>query len=154
MSEDPKLFVRRIGLDTSPLDWTFAAHPDEAEFNLFRYCGNDPLNRIDPMGEEGWTDYPRVVWALNFNRDSIEKVRQIQKEAGGAGQKAEREARAKGTITDTPDIANAIRHIVGSAELTRAVGAGKAKQITDIHEDGAKDKRDSFVDQYLQQSRP
>jgi RHS repeat-associated protein len=50
MSEDPKGFVRRIGLGTSPSDWSFGAHPDEAEYNLFRYCGNDPLDFTDPMG--------------------------------------------------------------------------------------------------------
>jgi RHS repeat-associated protein len=50
MSEDPKLFVRRAGLGASLADWTFAAHPDEAEFNLFRYCGNDPIDFTDPMG--------------------------------------------------------------------------------------------------------
>ena len=52
MSEDPKLFVRRAGLGASPADWTFAAHPDEAEFNLFRYCGNDPIDFADPMGSD------------------------------------------------------------------------------------------------------
>ena len=58
MSEDPKLFVRRAGLGASPGDWTFAAHPDEAEFNLFRYCGNDPIDFADPMGLENpaWLD--------------------------------------------------------------------------------------------------
>jgi RHS repeat-associated protein len=50
MSEDPKGFVRRAGLDATPAEWTFAAHPDEAEFNLFRYCGNDPIDFTDPMG--------------------------------------------------------------------------------------------------------
>jgi RHS repeat-associated protein len=50
MSEDPKLFVRRIGLGKSPDDWSFAGHPDEAEYNLFRYCGNDPIDFTDPMG--------------------------------------------------------------------------------------------------------
>jgi RHS repeat-associated protein len=59
MSEDPKLFVRRAGLGAPPADWTFGAHPDEAEFNLFRYCGNDPVDFTDPMGlyaeGSGWT---------------------------------------------------------------------------------------------------
>ncbi len=48
MSEDPKLFVHRAGFEKPPADWSFAAHPDEAEFNLFRYCGNDPLDFTDP----------------------------------------------------------------------------------------------------------
>jgi len=51
MSEDPKLFVHRMEHDTTWSDWSFSAHPEEAEFNLFRYCGNDPLDFTDPMGE-------------------------------------------------------------------------------------------------------
>jgi hypothetical protein len=50
MSEDPKLYVRDIRDGKSPDDWTFEKHPDEAEINLFRYCGNDPVNFVDPMG--------------------------------------------------------------------------------------------------------
>ena len=50
MSEDPKLFVHRAGFEKTPDDWSFAAHPDEAEFNMFRYCGNDALDFTDPMG--------------------------------------------------------------------------------------------------------
>jgi len=50
MSEDPKLFVRRASFGKAPDDWSFAAHPDESEFNLFRYCGNDPIDFTDPMG--------------------------------------------------------------------------------------------------------
>jgi RHS repeat-associated protein len=52
MSEDPKLFVHRAGLGKAPDDWLFAKHVDEAEYNLFRYCGNDPLDFTDPMGLE------------------------------------------------------------------------------------------------------
>src|SRR5579884_4203421 len=51
MSEDPKLFVRRAALAQAAGDWSFATHPDEAEFNLFRYCGNDPIDFTDPTGE-------------------------------------------------------------------------------------------------------
>ena len=50
MSEDPKLFVRGISLGKAPDDWSFSIHPDEAEFNLFRYCGNDPIDFTDPLG--------------------------------------------------------------------------------------------------------
>ncbi len=58
MSEDPKLFVRRAALAQAAGDWSFAAHPEEAEFNLFRYCGNDPIDFTDPMG----LDYLEVVY--------------------------------------------------------------------------------------------
>jgi RHS repeat-associated protein len=50
MSEDPKLFVHRAGLGKAPDDWSFTKHPDEGEFNLFRYCGNDPIDFTDPTG--------------------------------------------------------------------------------------------------------
>lgn len=68
MSEDPTLFVRGAGLRKPVTDsggskgsqvagatksndeWSFSKHPDEAEWNLFRYCHNDPANLIDPMG--------------------------------------------------------------------------------------------------------
>ncbi len=59
MSEDPKGFVRSISLGASPSDWSFSVHPDEAELNLFRYCKNDPIDFVDPMGfygeGDGWT---------------------------------------------------------------------------------------------------
>ena len=59
MSEDPKGFVRSISLGASPSDWSFSVHPDEAELNLFRYCKNDPIHFVDPMGfygeGDGWT---------------------------------------------------------------------------------------------------
>jgi RHS repeat-associated protein len=53
MSEDPKLFVHGAGFEKPFADWSFAAHPGEAEFNLFRYSGNDPINFVDPMGLQG-----------------------------------------------------------------------------------------------------
>ncbi len=138
-----RLYQPELGRFLQPDPKEFAA----GDYNLYRYCHNDPVNKSDPTGEEGWTDYPRVVWALGFNPQKINEVRQIQREAGAAGQAAEKQAKENGTYTQTPDIANAVRHLVGSAELTRSVGAEKAKQITDIHEDGAKDKKDSAVDQ-------
>ena len=64
MSEDPKGFVRRAGLGASPSDWTVAAHPDEAEFNLFRYCGNDPVDFTDPMGLDTMANAMAVAEAV------------------------------------------------------------------------------------------
>jgi len=60
MSEDPKLFVRRTGLGKGPDDWSFEKHPGEAEFNLFRYCENDPVNNSDPMGLDPIGVLPQV----------------------------------------------------------------------------------------------
>ena len=62
MSEDPKLFVHRAGFGKAPDDWTFGAHPDEAEFNLFRYCGNDPLDFTDPMGLDTYTQDREIIF--------------------------------------------------------------------------------------------
>ena len=50
MSEDPKLFVHRMEYGATSSDWSFSAHPEGAEFNLFRFCHNDPINKTDPMG--------------------------------------------------------------------------------------------------------
>ena len=57
MSEDPKGFVHRAGLGKEPDKWDFFQHPDDGELNLFRYCGNDPEDWTDPMGEEGLHDF-------------------------------------------------------------------------------------------------
>jgi RHS repeat-associated protein len=64
MSEDPKGFVHRAGLGAAPADWAFAAHPDEAEFNLFRYCGNDPVDFTDPMGLDAMANAMEVAEAV------------------------------------------------------------------------------------------
>jgi RHS repeat-associated protein len=68
MSEDPKAFVRRGGLGASSSDWTFAAHPDEAELNLFRYCGNDPIDFTDPMGLD-WTQNADGTYSFVMRSD-------------------------------------------------------------------------------------
>ena len=76
MSEDPKLFVRRASL-TNPMaapsntdllgqprgkkmpgEWSFSSSPTEAELNLFRYCGNDPVDFTDPMGLDDLNVFP------------------------------------------------------------------------------------------------
>jgi hypothetical protein len=51
MSEDPMLFVRGMNLGKPPDEWTFSEYPAEAEWNLFRYCNNDPLDCVDPDGQ-------------------------------------------------------------------------------------------------------
>jgi RHS repeat-associated protein len=74
MSEDPKLFVRRIGLGKGPDKWSFLKQPDEAEFNLFRYCGNDPINWTDPLGLYFIPDGTAPKdWILKTNQD-LKKV--------------------------------------------------------------------------------
>jgi RHS repeat-associated protein len=138
-----RLYQPELGRFLQPDPKEFGA----GDYNLYRYCHNDPVNKTDPMGEEGWTDYPRVVWSLHFNLAKIDQVMQIKHDAERAGQEAERQAKEDGTFAKTPDIANAVRHLEGSARLTGAFGANKAKEITDIHEDGAKDKEDSAVEQ-------
>jgi len=64
MSEDPKLFVHRINYGAAPSDWSFSTHPDEAEFNLFRYCGNDPIDFTDPMGLDAMANAMEVAEAV------------------------------------------------------------------------------------------
>jgi phage protein D len=64
--------MRGINLGKAPDDWSFDKDPEDAEFNLFRYCGNDPLDLTDPMG-------------LDFNGDlSAKEVERIDGNRLGA----------------------------------------------------------------------
>lgn len=119
--------------------------------NLYRYCGNDWASVIDPIGTEGWRDYPKIGAVVHFNPVAISVIRNIKNRAWEEGMRAQNreDARARRDRRDAkPDVANAVRHVYGSAELTRQFGADVAKQITDIHEQHAHDKQDSSVDQY------
>ena len=71
MSEDPKGFVRSISLGASPSDWSFSVHPDEAELNLYRYCGNDPIDFTDPMGLQGQVIIYREEGRSSVNNQAI-----------------------------------------------------------------------------------
>src|SRR5579884_4537213 len=69
MSEDPKLF-------------------DAGDYNLFRYCHNDPVDNVDPMGlEENLAQKPISAWDptgrawLKQFRDGVQEVlRQIARQ--------------------------------------------------------------------------
>jgi hypothetical protein len=118
-----------------------------SESRIGLLCHNDPVNRVDPYGEEGWTDAPRAAWALGLSPQKIQLAMKIANDARMAGQEAHDEAKNNGTLADTPDIGNAVTHLVLAAELTRAFGIGTSEKLTDIHEDGAAIKDDSKVDQ-------
>lgn len=71
MSEDPKgcdarLASRmRLSKDSDPL------RPDEREYNLYRYCGNDPLDFSDPMGlyvtySDDWSEADAKNYSVGF----------------------------------------------------------------------------------------
>jgi RHS repeat-associated protein len=56
MSEDPKLF-------------------DAGDYNLFRYCGNDPVDHTDPMGTDITPDHPE--WRLSHEEALSRGIQQI-----------------------------------------------------------------------------
>ncbi len=68
MSEDPKGF-------------------DAGDYNLFRYCGNDPVDRTDPMGldfyqrggsEGDWSKFNTAIAYMSENREAAAMVRQLR----------------------------------------------------------------------------
>jgi RHS repeat-associated protein len=90
MSEDPKGFVRRAGLGKAPDDWLFAAHPDEAEFNLFRYCVNDPINNSDPTGLDSIRNEDGSYSYILQHNLSAQYLRGSYVEHGFSGQNVDR----------------------------------------------------------------
>ena len=63
---------RDVGLGSvgATLEWTVASSNDpiQADINLYRYCGNNPLTRTDPTGLKfGWSDAAEAIWtALGY----------------------------------------------------------------------------------------
>ena len=76
-SEDRNLFVHAINRGTAPDDWSFDKSPGEAEFNLFRYCGNDPVDFVDPTGlfTFGFSEgFPSDGGAVIAGRETIQRA--------------------------------------------------------------------------------
>jgi RHS repeat-associated protein len=130
MSEDPKTF-------------------DAGDYNLFRYCHNDPLDFTDPMGLWGigdlketayslWNAGPRATWdAQPFWGDTTGKFAVQQGKA------------ATKQYGNNPNAGESVRHEVWEAELARKWGQKAAKAIGDAHERfKSRDARDSKRDQY------
>jgi RHS repeat-associated protein len=125
MSKDPKLFVHRAGLGASPSDWTFAAHPDEAEYNLFRYCGNDPIDFTDPMGLEV------TLTDAQFNILKGEQLTQAQQLYNSA--KVQATTNRDGTMNKTA--AAAFANVEASKTLHMKIAITNDRNY-DSHQDG------------------
>jgi RHS repeat-associated protein len=135
MSEDPKGFVRNRGLGNEPANWSFDKHPDEAEFNLFRYCDNDPLDFVDAMGlaDSATIEFvpPRgtVNWAPATNQ-VVERYVPAGSDAASLQLKGERGM----VMTSTKDPATGDIHVQGTIIITtliaqRAIDANKTEQV-------------------------
>jgi RHS repeat-associated protein len=167
-----RMYQPELGRFLQPDPKQFAA----GDYNLYRYCHNDPVNRSDPFGLEGWTDYTQVVGLLfreNYNSDATHSSPQqaaqalivavgntaldvartglIDLQAREVGEMTksvvDRIGDKTGTLPAGGKAENAVRHTLGSALLTRAFGSDVAKKMGDIHENNAQDKKDSAVDQ-------
>ena len=85
MSEDPKGFVHRMEYGATSPNWSLSAHPGEGEFNLFRYCGNDPLDFTDPMGLDPQTVDPPVDYLAAYGAIQTLKTSEGNLDRRGAG---------------------------------------------------------------------
>ncbi len=133
MSEDPKLF-------------------DAGDYNLFRYCHNDPIDLTDPMGLWDMGDVKEAAYSLWYAgpRATFDAQSKYGNTTGKfAVQQGMQATRDYG---DNPNAGEAVRHEVWQAELARKWGDKAAKAIGDAHEKyKSRDSDDSKRDQYHDQ---
>lgn len=128
MSEDPKGF-------------------DAGDYNLFRYVGNDPINKTDPMGED-WGDVQEAVYSF-FTAGGRATFDAQSKYGDTTGKFAVQEGFKATTRYNDTNAGEAVRHEVWQSELARKYGEYNARKIGDAHEKfKSKDAQDSKRDQY------
>ncbi|MEN3369318.1 MAG: hypothetical protein V7609_1461 [Verrucomicrobiota bacterium] len=144
-----RMYQPELGRFLQPDPKQFAA----GDYNLYRYCHNDPINKTDPMGLWGgpfpygdditrffnslWNAGPRATWdAQSVFGDTTGKL------AVSEGQLATKQ------YGNNPNAGEAVRHEVWQAELTRKFGKAAAKAVGDAHEKRESDQKDSARDQY------
>jgi hypothetical protein len=96
-----------------------------AAYEAFRAAGQGPIDALVNAALAGFI----ALGAFNY---------------GEAEATEEAEEQCKGA----EGIANALRHALGSAALTRAFGREVAKKIMDSHEEGSEDLVDTQIDKY------
>jgi RHS repeat-associated protein len=145
-----RVYSAQIGrfLQTDPI--RFAA----GDANIYRYCGNEPINWFDPMGlcsktsnSENFNDF-RQVWdaLLSAGPFAAWDAQPFIGDTSGAwavnaGKQATKDY-------GNPDAGEAIRHEAWQSELSRKFGEKAAKAIGDSHERRSPDARDSSRDQF------
>jgi RHS repeat-associated protein len=130
MSEDPKGF-------------------DAGDYNLFRYCHNDPLDLTDPMGLWEWSDVGEAAYSFFTagGRATFDAQPIIGNTTGRYA--VEQGKLAKEQYGNNPNAGEAVRHEVWQAELRRKYGEYNARKIGDAHEKfKSKDAQDAKRDQY------
>jgi len=129
MSEDPKLF-------------------DAGDYNLFRYCHNDPLDLTDPMGLWEWNDVAAATYSF-FTAGGRATWDAQSKYGDTTGKYAVQQGFAATRQYKNDNAGEAVRHEVWQAELRRKYGEYNARKIGDAHEKfKSKDAQDSKRDQY------
>jgi hypothetical protein len=130
MSEDLKLF-------------------DAGDYNLFRYCHNDPIDFTDPMGLWEWSDAGEVVYSLFTagGRATFDAQPIVGNTSGRYA--VEQGKLATSQYGNNPNAGEAVRHEVWQSELARKYGEYNARKIGDAHEKfKSKDAQDSKRDQH------
>jgi RHS repeat-associated protein len=133
MSEDPKLF-------------------DAGDYNLFRYCHNDPIDLTDPMGLWDMGDVKEAAYSLWYAgpRATFDAQSVIGNTTGKFA--VQQGMQATNQYGKNPNAGEAVRHEVWQAELARKYGEKAAKAIGDAHEKyKSHDSDDSRRDQYHNQ---
>lgn len=138
MSEDPKLFVHRINLGAASSDWSFSAHPEEADFNLFRYCGNDPVNFTDPMGTYGeGTGWSPSQWK-SFDEAQKKAANQIQNASTKIDNALKAGTDSKAFKATTKAFEKTFGKGSGTVENMAKVSATYKQMVTALRDDGTK----------------
>ncbi len=138
MSEDPKGFVHRVNLGTAPADWSFSAHPDEAEFNLFRYCGNDPADFTDPMGTYGeGSGWSPDQWK-SFAEAQQKAANQLQIASAKIDNALQTGKDSKVFKAESKAFEKAFGNGSGTAENMAKISATYKQMVTALRDDGSK----------------
>lgn len=126
------------------------------DYNLFRYCHNDPLDLTDPMGLHGQYPYTDDIdeFFYSVSHAGIRATFDAQSKFGNTTGKfaVEQGKLATTQYGQNPNAGEAVRHEVWQSELARKYGEQAAKAVGDAHEKfKSRDPDDSRRDQYHNQ---
>jgi RHS repeat-associated protein len=157
-----RLYQPELGRFMQPDPKEFAA----GDYNLYRYCHNDPVNRVDPMGLDGFDDGDLSV---NQAIQGSQLQRAVAALIGGASFKcladmalgkihdfAVAQGRQASQSYNNTNAGEAVRHITWVAEGTRQYDAKQAAAVADAHELGESEsnQKDSARDKFNNELGP
>src|SRR5581483_7414367 len=122
---------------------------DTGDYNLFRYCHNDPIDFTDPLGLWEWSDVAEATYSF-FTAGGRATFDAQSKYGDTTGKFAVQQGKqATRDYGLNPQAGEAVRHEVWQSELARKHGEYNARKIGDAHEIfKSKDAQDSKRDQY------